>query len=80
MHGLVVSSVLLSATIASLYGGSISDSLGRTRLIALGSIVFALGAALEAGATNLAMLITGRLIVGVGEGLFLSTLVVYITK
>ena len=78
MHGLVVSSVLISATIASLCAGPISDNLGRTRLIALGSVVFAFGAALEAGAVNLAMLISGRLVVGTGEGLFLSTLVVYV--
>ena len=76
MHGIVVSSVLLSATGASLCGGSLSDGIGRARLIALGSLVFALGAALEAGATSLAMFISGRLIVGAGEGLFLSTLVV----
>ncbi|MCJ1351909.1 MAG: hypothetical protein MMC33_001893 [Icmadophila ericetorum] len=80
MHGLVVSSVLISATIASLCAGPISDNLGRTRLIALGSVVFAFGAALEAGAVNLAMLISGRLVVGTGEGLFLSTLVVYICE
>jgi predicted MFS family arabinose efflux permease len=39
--------------------------------------VFAVGAALEAGASNLAIFIAGRTVVGLGEGLFLSTLVVY---
>ncbi|KAI9752997.1 MAG: hypothetical protein M4579_005382 [Chaenotheca gracillima] len=67
---------MLSATVASLFAGTLSDSLGRTRAIALGSFTFALGAAIEAGAANLGMLIAGRLVVGVGEGFFLSTIVV----
>ena len=75
-HGLVISSILLSATVASLFAGALSDSLGRSRAIAIGALVFAIGAALEAGAMHLAMLIVGRLIVGAGEGIFLSVIVV----
>jgi MFS family permease len=76
MHGLVVSFVLLSAALASLFSGMVSDTLGRKSAVAIGSLVFSVGAALEAGATNLVMFVVGRLVVGVGEGLFLSTLVV----
>ena len=76
LHGIVVSSVLLSATVASLFAGTLSDTMGRTRAIAIGALVFTVGAALEAGATNLGMLILGRLVVGAGEGFYLSTLVV----
>lgn len=68
----MVSSVLLSATIGSLLSGWLSDTMGRKRAVAVGSLIFALGAALEAGAVNLGVLILGRLIVGFGEGLFLS--------
>ena len=74
----MVSSVLLSATFASLFAGALSDIMGRGRAVGIGSAWFALGAALEAGASNLGMIIAGRLVVGVGEGLFLSTLVVYV--
>lgn len=42
--------------------------------------MFGVGAALEAASVKLAMLIVGRAIKGVGEGLFLSTVVVYITE
>ncbi|KAI9718779.1 MAG: hypothetical protein M1812_003953 [Candelaria pacifica] len=80
LHGLVISSVLLSAAVASLFAGSLSDSLGRTRAIAIGALVFAVGAAMEAGSMNLIMLVFGRAIMGVGEGLFFSTLVVYICE
>ncbi|KAL2800467.1 putative transporter [Aspergillus keveii] len=80
IHGFIVSTVLLSATFASLFSGTISDKLGRTRLLAVGSLVFALGATLEASARRLPVFIVGRLVVGTGEGLFLSTLVVYICE
>ncbi|MCJ1469428.1 hypothetical protein MMC07_008061 [Pseudocyphellaria aurata] len=80
LHGLVISIVLLTATFASLFAGPLSDSLGRTRAVALGAIVFAVGAALEASAFSVGMLIVGRCVVGVGEGLFLSTLVVYVCE
>ncbi len=76
LHGLVVSSILLPATFASIFAGALSDSLDRTRAVAIGALVFAIGAALEASASNLGMLIAGRCVVGIGEGLFLSTLVV----
>ena len=76
LHGLVISSILLSATAASLFAGALSDRVGRSRAIAIGASVFAVGAALEAGAVALGMFIAGRLIVGAGEGIFLSVIVV----
>lgn len=76
LTGLVVSSIMLPATFASLFAGALADSLGRTRAVAIGGLFFAIGAALEASAINLGMLIAGRCVVGIGEGLFLSTLVV----
>lgn len=78
LHGLVVSSVLLTATLASLFAGQISDQFGRTKAIALGAALFGIGAALETGAVSLGMFICGRCVVGIGEGTFLSTLVVYV--
>ncbi|KAI9746592.1 MAG: hypothetical protein M1818_000305 [Claussenomyces sp. TS43310] len=80
IHGIVVSSVLLTAAVGSLFAGSISDGLGRTRAIAIGALIFGVGAALEAGAANLGMFIGGRCVVGIGEGVFFSTLVVYICE
>ena len=76
LQGIIVSSIMLSATIVSLFAGTVSDSLGRTRSLAIGALFFALGAAIEAAAVTLGMFIAGRCIVGLGEGLFLSTLVV----
>ena len=76
LHGLAISSILLPATLASLFAGALSDSWGRTRTVAVGALVFSIGAALEAAAFSIGLLIAGRCVVGIGEGLFLSTLVV----
>jgi DNA-directed RNA polymerase III subunit RPC2 len=75
-HGAVVSSILIPAASASFFAGHLADKVGRPRAMALGGFVFGLGAALEAGAVHLAMLIIGRAIAGVGEGLYLSTIIV----
>lgn len=80
VHGLLVSSILIPASLTSFFAGSVADSLGRTLTIAIGAMIFTLGTALEAAAQNLAMLFVGRCITGVGEGLFLSTLVVYVIE
>ncbi|KAB8349475.1 hypothetical protein FH972_023502 [Carpinus fangiana] len=80
LHGLIVSSILLPAATVALLSGSVAEVLGRKLTIGYGALAFAVGAALEAGATSLTILICGRVIVGVGEGLFLSTLVVYICE
>ncbi|KFY65135.1 hypothetical protein V496_02778, partial [Pseudogymnoascus sp. VKM F-4515 (FW-2607)] len=80
MHGLVVSSLLLTTTVASLFGGAISDRIGRARVIVIGACLFAIGAAIEASAVTLPMFIAGRCIVGLGQGTNFSTLVVYICE
>ena len=76
MHGLIVSSILVPASISSFFAGKLADSLGRTRGIAIGSLVVAAGAALEASSVHIAMFIVGRIIQGVGQGLYIGTLVV----
>lgn len=76
VHGLIISSILIPAAIASFLGDKLADWLGRPKSISVGALLFGAGAALEAGATHLAMFIVGRCIEGVGEGLYLGTLVV----
>lgn len=76
MHGLIVSSILITASVSSLFSGHLSDKIGRPYAVVIGSTVFSLGAALEAGAVNLSMFICARSVKGVGEGVFLSTLTV----
>ncbi|MCJ1477007.1 hypothetical protein MMC13_005678 [Lambiella insularis] len=80
IHGLIVSSILIPAAISSFFAGRVADILGRPKAIAIGSFIFGLGAALEAGANSIAMFVIGRCTEGIGEGLYLGTLVVYICE
>ncbi|ORY62213.1 sugar transport protein [Pseudomassariella vexata] len=80
VHGVVVSSILLPGALSALFAGILADRWGRTRTITIGSVIFGLGASLEAASFWLPMFIVGRLIKGVGEGFFLSTAYVYVCE
>ncbi|KAE8368804.1 general substrate transporter [Aspergillus caelatus] len=80
IHGLIVSSILIPAAVSSFFAGFLADKLGRSKGISIGALIFALGAALEAAAVHIAMFVVGRCVEGIGEGLYLGTLVVYICE
>ncbi|KAI4860529.1 general substrate transporter [Hypoxylon rubiginosum] len=80
VHGLIVSSILIPAAVSSFFAGRVADALGRPRGIAIGSFVFGVGAALEGASMHIAMFIVGRIIEGVGEGLYLGMLIVYVCE
>ncbi|KAK6087403.1 MFS sugar transporter (H(+)-myo-inositol Co-transporter) [Seiridium cupressi] len=80
IHGLIVSSILISAAISSFFAGRVADALGRTRGIAIGSLIFGIGAALEAASVHIAMFVVGRVVEGVGEGVYLGTIITYICE
>ncbi|KAI1998255.1 hypothetical protein LOZ53_000040 [Ophidiomyces ophidiicola] len=80
VHGIIVSSILLSASVMSFIAGRPADVLGRPQAIALGVGVFGVGAALQAGAVRLAMFMVGRVIEGMGFGLYFGTLTVYVCE
>jgi MFS family permease len=56
--------------------GKLADTIGRVRGIAIGTFIFAVGAALQAGSRNLPMFIAGRVIEGIGEGLYVGPMIV----
>ena len=80
VHGIIVSCILLSASVSSFFAGWPADTFGRPRALALGAAIFGLGAALQAGSVNLSMFIIGRVIEGLGEGLYFGTQTVYICE
>ncbi|KAI1210210.1 general substrate transporter [Annulohypoxylon truncatum] len=80
IHGLIVSSILIPAAISSFFAGRVADALGRPLGIAIGSFIFGTGAALEGASVHIAMFIVGRVVEGIGEGLYLSMMVVYICE
>ncbi|KAH7064512.1 putative MFS sugar transporter [Macrophomina phaseolina] len=80
IHGVIVSSILIPAALSSLITGNVADLYGRPRTIMFGAAIFGIGAAIEAAANSLGAFIAGRVITGIGEGFFLSVLVVYICE
>lgn len=80
IHGAIVSTILITASVTSFFAGHLSEILGRERAVIVGTTVFSFGAAIEAGATSLGMFVGGRAVKGVGEGFFLSTLTVYVSS
>ncbi|KAH8923423.1 general substrate transporter [Atractiella rhizophila] len=80
VRGLIVSSILITATIFGILAGPLSDRFSRKYTISLGGGVFAIGSALAAAADGLPLLFVGRLIAGAGEGLFLSTASIYVIE
>ncbi|KAF2638391.1 putative MFS sugar transporter [Massarina eburnea CBS 473.64] len=80
IHGLIVSSILIPAAMSSFFAGRLADAVGRTKGISIGGLVFGIGAVLQAAAVHLAMFTVGRVVEGVGGGLFLGILVVYICE
>ncbi|KAK5058471.1 hypothetical protein LTR69_006876 [Exophiala sideris] len=55
----------------------IGDRYGRKKVIGLGAVTSVIGAALQAGSVNPAMMIIARLIVGAGMGILLATVPLY---
>lgn len=80
LRGLTVSLLLLAGAPASLFAGVLADKFGHLSITLAGAVFFTVGASLEAGAVNLAMLLVGRILVGVGEGLYLGNMNVYICE
>ncbi|KAF3769122.1 general substrate transporter [Cryphonectria parasitica EP155] len=79
-RGVIVSSILPTGALAALLAGILADKYGRKRLIVSGAVIYGIGAAIECSSMALGMFLAGRLIKGVGQGLFLSTVYVQVSE
>ncbi|MFY9527665.1 MAG: sugar porter family MFS transporter [Candidatus Acidiferrales bacterium] len=77
---MIVSGVLAGAAVGALTGGWFADLFGRKKLLIVTALIFAAGAIFCAAATSPAMLIAGRIVVGLGIGLSSGTVPVYISE
>src|SRR5579883_720231 len=77
---LVVSIVLVGAAVGALTGGRLADTFGRRFMLLITAVIFASGALVCAFTPSVAVLIIGRLIVGLGIGFATSTVPVYISE
>lgn len=62
------SSLYLAGLVSSIVASPVTRKYGRRGSIICGGISFMIGAALDASAVNLAMLLLGRIMLGVGIG------------
>jgi sugar porter (SP) family MFS transporter len=77
---LVVSVVLIGATVGALSGGRLADTFGRRLMLLVTAVIFVAGAIVCASAGSVGVLIAGRIVVGLGIGLSSTTVPVYISE
>jgi sugar porter (SP) family MFS transporter len=78
--GLVTSSLLLGAMIGALGCGPLSDRHGRRRLLMGSAILFGVGALVASLAPALAVLLAGRLVMGLAVGAISVSVPVYLSE
>lgn len=62
------SSLYIAGLAASLVASRLTGAVGRRNTMVIGGLTFLVGAALNGGAENVAMLILGRILLGFGVG------------
>lgn len=72
MRGFTVSFLLLLAAFPALFAGQLADRFSHLRIVLVGALVFCVGSVLQGGAVGLPMLLVGRALAGLGEGLWLT--------
>ncbi|XP_043710290.1 sugar carrier protein C-like [Telopea speciosissima] len=77
---LFTSSLYLAALVSSLCASTVTRKLGRKMSMFIGGLVFFSGAAINAGAQNIAMLIIGRILLGFGVGFGNQSVPLYLSE
>ncbi len=77
---LVTSCLFLSAALAALAGGWACNKFGRKAVMMAAGAFFGVGTILVAAAFSIAMLIVGRLVLGLGVGLATQATPLYLTE
>ncbi len=77
---IVVSSVLLGATIGAIFGGKAADLFGRRRVLLVTAAIFGVGAVASAAAPSPTILIVSRVVLGLAIGLASTNVPVYLSE
>src|SRR5438128_7300576 len=77
---IVVSGVLLGATIGAIVGGKAADIFGRRRVLLVTAAIFGIGALASAMAPSPAILIVSRTVLGLAIGLASTNVPVYLSE
>jgi MFS transporter, SP family, galactose:H+ symporter len=76
----VVSGVLLGATIGAIFGGKAADLFGRRRVLLVTAAIFGIGALASAVAQSPTILIVSRVVLGLAIGLASTNVPVYLSE
>ena len=80
-HASLIVSILSAGTFfGALSAGYFNESLGRRFSIIAACAVFCFGVILQTAAVNLAMLVVGRFVAGLGMGVVSSTVILYMSE
>ncbi|KAF7352278.1 MFS sugar [Mycena venus] len=80
VQGLLVSCMIATAALSAVFSGALSDRISRTYTISLGAFVYSVGCAIACSAKALPQFFIGRSIAGFGEGIFISSITVYVME
>jgi MFS family permease len=75
--GAIISTFSGGAVPGALLGGEIMDRIGRKPTVQMGAVICLVGAILQAAATNLGMMLVGRIIARLAVGLMSMSVPVY---
>ncbi|CAM2792023.1 sugar porter family MFS transporter [Actinomyces slackii] len=78
--GVAVSSLLFASAVGALVGGGVSDAIGRKKTITVMASMFILGVVMVVASLNLAMIVTGRIILGLAVGSASVVVPVYLAE
>ena len=71
---------MIGASLGALISGSISDKIGRKKVILMADLFFTVGAVIMATAPEIWVLIVGRALVGIGVGIASQIVPLYISE
>ncbi|MGO1545078.1 MAG: sugar porter family MFS transporter [Gulosibacter sp.] len=78
--GVVISSLVFAAAVGALFGGKVSDAIGRRKTIILLSIMFFLGTVMVVTAPGFTLLVAGRIMLGLAVGGASTVVPVYLAE
>lgn len=80
MQGFTVALIMATGALPGIFAGQLANRYGQLLVVMAGALVFCLGTALEAGSSKLPMFLVGRALAGIGEGMWLTNVSVYVTS
>ncbi|OLN88781.1 putative polyol transporter 2-like protein 1 [Colletotrichum chlorophyti] len=78
--GFTVSLIMLTGGFPSVFAGHLADRFGRLKMNLAGAFLFGVGVLLQGTSKDLPQFLSGRALAGVGEGVFLGNMSVYICE